>query len=239
MRKSRQINDLCSLIYNFAFPFSLSLSLSHSPPQTTQPSNFVDLTCGFYFKWKMYANMIFKYLLWYTSEKGSAMLFPSFLFSFLSLLFFCLGKITSVAKKMMMKKKKKKKTRKIEKYSNCVPSFRRFNGFAIIKGRRRKWKGVGIRHTLKCYLCIITDYYVDEKIVKKKFTTERTMALKRARLNNSVFKTFSHKTFMLHSESVIVVMVQPRRVRDKFYEFLPPWFLAIWVRASCTWNMCR
>jgi hypothetical protein len=46
-------------------------------------------------------------------------------------------------------------------YSNCVPSFKRFNGFAITRGTARE------RHTLKCYLlCIITDYYEDEKIIK-------------------------------------------------------------------------
>lgn len=27
--------------------------------------------------------------------------------------------------------------------------------------------GEGLEHTLKCDLCIIADYYVDEKIVKK------------------------------------------------------------------------
>lgn len=84
---------------------------------------------------------------------------------------------------------------KLKNYSSNVLSFRRFNGFTRTKAR--EWR----QQTLKCYLCIIADYYIKQSL--NCFPQQNN--------NCDMFQNISYN----HSSDGNLFI--SRRIRDGFY----------------------
>lgn len=159
----------------------------------------------FYCKWKMYVNMIFK-CFWL----------------FFLLFFFWYMSRARYEKNIAARQKLSRQKPKEEDWNFIPVAFHHLRDLIILlkqkAGREREEERRLGKHTLKCYLCIITDYYVDEKIIKK-FTTMVVEGI------CMMCEFFSHKN---------IYDIFDCRRRDRFYEFSL-------MNSTITWlyNICR